>query len=68
MNSTSLNELFSYVLNATASDLLQYLRLNPAISLDFSNEKGDTALMLAARRGDIEIVKILLNILILFLE
>jgi ankyrin repeat protein len=65
MESTSpldakLHELFNVILHAPAPAVREYIT-QPGVNVELQNEKGDTALLLAARRGDIEVVQALLD-------
>jgi len=56
-----LHQLFDVVLHSPASAVRSFLVSHPDIDVEMQNEKGDTALLLAARRGDIEVVEALLH-------
>lgn len=55
-----IHELFTVVLHATASAVRDYIS-QPGIDVEIQNDKGDTALLLAARRGDLDVVSALLD-------
>jgi ankyrin repeat protein len=55
-----LNELFNIILHSEAGVVREYIA-QPGIDIEAQNEKGDTALLLAARRGDIDVVSALLD-------
>lgn len=53
-------ELFNVILHAPAAAVREYL-IHSGIDIERANEKGDTALVLAARRGEIEVVQVLID-------
>ena len=53
--------LFSAVCNGSADAVDDFLALHPALPVDVQNDKGDTPLIMAARRGDIDVVRALLK-------
>ena len=65
--SSALSELFNVILHAQASAVREYI-LKAGCDVELQNDKGDTALLLAARRGDLEVVEALLDTPVSFLR
>jgi ankyrin repeat protein len=53
-------ELFNLVCNSSAAAVDSFLSSHH-LHVDIQNDKGDTPLIMAARRGDIDVVKALIN-------
>ena len=54
-------ELFNLVCNNGAADVESFLSVHPTLPVDVQNDKGDTPLIMAARRGDTDVVRALLK-------
>ena len=54
-------DLFSVVCNSSAAAVDAFLTSHPTLPVDVQNDKGDTPLIMAARRGDIDVVRTLLK-------
>ena len=54
-------ELFDCVCKQSAVEVESFLQSHPTLPVDVQNDKGDTPLIMAARRGDVDVVKALIK-------
>ena len=54
-------DVFQLVCNSSSGAVEQYLASHSGGVVDVANDKGDTPLIMAARRGDIAVVQSLIN-------